>query len=71
MSARLSLSNYLDEVAKILTSKKEINDQMSIALYQQGIVLERKYRLLSYAYSLFIIGMAMGTLAFILMMFIY
>ncbi|TVP43070.1 MAG: metal-dependent phosphohydrolase [Mongoliibacter sp.] len=69
-SARLSLNNYLDEISKVLTSKNEMNEQMSIALYQQGVVLDSKYRLLGYAYSLFILGIAMGTMAFVLFMFI-
>jgi hypothetical protein len=67
-SARLTLNKYLEEITKILSSKTEINDQMAIALYQQGVVLDRKYRLLGFAYTLFIVGVGLGTLAFVLFM---
>lgn len=69
-SASMSLEAYLEETARILPSKKEVNQHMSVALYQQGIVLNRKYKLLGLAYNLFMIGIASGTLAFLGFLFI-
>lgn len=69
-SASMSLEAYLAETARILPSKNEINRHMSVALYQQGIVLNRKYKLLGLAYNLFMIGIATGTFAFLAFLFL-
>ena len=65
-SSNYSLPEYLNQIEAILPSKKEINEQMSIALYYQGRVLDRKYRLLAYAYTVFILGLAFGLSTFLI-----
>jgi Family of unknown function (DUF5706) len=64
-SSTYSLQDYLNQIESILPSKKEIHEQMAIALYYQGKVLNRKYKLLSYAYLVFILGLAFGLLTFL------
>jgi hypothetical protein len=64
-SSSYSLQDYLTQIESILPSKKEIHEQMAIALYYQGKVLNRKYKLLSYAYMVFILGLAFGLLTFL------
>lgn len=64
-SANLSMEQYLEEVNRILPSKKEIQEQMSIALFYQAKVLNKKYSLLRHAYNVFILGLALGILTFL------
>lgn len=65
-SADLSMEEYLSEVNRILPSKKEIQEQMSIALFYQAKVLNKKYMLLRHAYNVFILGLALGILTFLI-----
>lgn len=65
-SAELSMDQYLTEVNRILPSKKEIQEQMSIALYYQAKVLNKKYMLLRHAYNVFILGLALGIATFLI-----
>lgn len=67
-SADLSMEEYLLEVDRILPSKKEIQEQMSIALFYQAKVLNKKYSLLRHAYNVFILGLALGILTFLVYM---
>lgn len=60
VSANLSMDEYLIEIKRILDSKEHIQDQMSISLYYQGMVLNRKYKLLRRAYEVFIAALVMG-----------
>lgn len=61
-----TLEEYLSQLDQILLSKKQMHEHMSIALYYQGKVLDRKYRLLSYAYTVFIVGLAIGVITFLI-----
>jgi hypothetical protein len=65
-SSSYSVEGYLMEIDKILPSKAEINNHMAIILYYQGKVLKNKYNLLGYAYNVFIMGLAIGVLAFLI-----
>lgn len=65
-SATYNLEEYLVEIDRILPSREEINQQMSIALFYQGKVLNRKYNLLGHAYNVFIMGLGMGVLTFLI-----
>ena len=65
-SSTYSMEEYLEEIDRILPSKSEINQQMSIALFYQGKVLNRKYNLLGYAYNVFILGLVIGVITFLI-----
>ncbi|MEN2283132.1 Pycsar system effector family protein [Algoriphagus sp. SE2] len=65
-SEKLSMDEYLFEVNRILPSKKEIQEQMSIALFYQAKVLNKKYSLLRHAYNVFIIGLGLGIITFLI-----
>lgn len=67
--ANYSLDQYLHEIEKILPSKNEINEQMSIAVFYQGMVLKRKYNMLGYAYNIFLLGIVFGVMAFLVYLF--
>lgn len=60
VSSSYSMEEYLDEIRRILDSKEHIQEQMSISLYYQGMVLNRKYKLLRRAYEVFIAALVMG-----------
>ncbi|PZX51410.1 Pycsar system effector family protein [Algoriphagus chordae] len=62
--SNFTLTEYLTELDKILPSKKQVQEQMAISLYYQGKVLNSKYKLLAQAYTVFIIGLAIGVITF-------
>ncbi len=64
-SSSYTLPQYLEKIATIIPDHKAMYSHMSIALYQQGKVLNKKYNLLAYAYGIFMFGIASGALAFI------
>ncbi|MCL6258607.1 DUF5706 domain-containing protein [Aquiflexum sp. TKW24L] len=70
-SSTYNLEEYLEEIDRILPSKKEIHQQMSIALFYQGKVLNRKYKLLGYAYNVFILGLVVGVITFLIYMLVF
>ena len=65
-----SLEEYVAETHHVLEDKKKILDQMSISLYYQGKILNRKYALLNKAYKVFIAGMAFGVFVFFWILYI-
>jgi hypothetical protein len=67
-SSRYTIDDYLDETRKMLRAKETIQDHMSISLYYQGKVLDRKYKLLRKAYEVFVLGLAVGVVFFIVVL---
>lgn len=57
-----SFEEYLFETHRILNSRKEIMDQMTLSLYYQGKVLSRKYAVLRHAYTVFTLALVFGVL---------
>jgi hypothetical protein len=64
-SSRYTMEDYLAETKKMLAENSTIQDHMSISLYFQGIVLNRKYKLIRKAYEVFVLGLGLGILLFI------
>lgn len=56
---------YLDDLRNMLNSGDELYEHMSIDLYNQGLILKRKYNLLSYAYQVFMFGFILSVLVFL------
>jgi hypothetical protein len=55
---QLSEEEYLDRVLERLSEDEQIYRTMARDIYQNGLVLERKkYRLLGYAYRIFLVGL--------------
>ncbi len=67
-SSTYTLNEYLAEIERILPSTSDIHEHMSISLYYQGKVLNKKYTLLAHAYNVFILGLVMGILTFLMFM---
>jgi hypothetical protein len=51
-----TLPQYISEMHQILSSKVDTYNQMIIDMYNNGLVLRRKYNLLGISYLLFLIG---------------
>jgi hypothetical protein len=64
---QLDEEDYLDRVIERLTVDEDIYRTMARDIYQNGLVLERKkYRLLGYAYRIFLVGLTASFFAFII-----
>jgi hypothetical protein len=64
-----TMDQYMEEMDGLLNSKESIYKNMIIDIYNQGMVLKRKYHLLSIAYLIFMYGFVFSVLTF-LMLFI-
>ncbi len=64
-SSKYTMDDYLEETKKMLAAKDTIQDHMSVSLYYQGKVLDRKYKLIRKAYEVFVLGLAIGIVFFI------
>jgi hypothetical protein len=64
---RLPQDEYLDRVIEQLGADETIYRTMAQDIYQNGVVLERKkYRLLGYAYRIFLAGLTASFIAFLI-----
>ena len=64
---RLSEEQYLDEAIERLKTDEGFYRTMLRDIYQNGLVLERKkYRLLGYAYRIFLAGLTASFIAFLI-----
>jgi hypothetical protein len=57
---------YMAEMEKLLNSGNELYEHMTIDIYNQGLVLKRKYNLLVYAYQVFMFGFIFSVLIFLI-----
>lgn len=63
--AQYTQADYLKEMDRLLQSRKELYENMTIDLYNQGLILKRKYDLLTYAYQTFMIGFIFSVIVFL------
>lgn len=63
--ASYSQQAYIDEINKLLDSENDLYENMTIDLYNQGLILKRKYNLLAYAYQVFMFGFIFSVLVFL------
>lgn len=63
--AKRTQQEYLNEMDALINSRKDIYEHMTIDLHNQGLILTRKYNLLSYAYQVFMFGFAFSVLIFL------
>ena len=64
--ARYSQDDYVSKIEDLLTSENEIYRNLAMDLYNQGLILKRKYFLLSYAYRVFMVGFVLSVLVFLI-----
>lgn len=61
---KMSLEDYEWAMQELIKDQRYIYDTMTKDLYFLGLVLNRKYRLLRWTYSIFMIGMVLSVIAF-------
>jgi hypothetical protein len=66
----LGEEEYLDRICREIAYDESAYRMMARDLYQNGVVLERKkYRLLGYAYRIFLVGLVASFVAFVALYF--
>ncbi|WP_405414237.1 Pycsar system effector family protein [Maribacter sp. Asnod1-A12] len=60
----MELSDFKSKLRDIIKSKESIYDSLSMDLYYLGKVLQQKYRLLRWTYTVFLIGVILSVIAF-------
>lgn len=60
-----SQQDYIEEMKKLLQSGNDLYEHMTIDVYNQGLILKRKYNLLAYAYRVFMFGFIFSVLVFL------
>lgn len=70
--AQLQLKEFVGRINELKHQKDELYDSMSVDIYHLGSVLVKKYKLLSWSYNIFMGGLVLCAVAFIIiMMFSY
>lgn len=62
---RMPLDEYLWAMNELMESKDYLYDTMISDLYYLGLVLERKYKLLRITYNVFMVGIVVSVIAFV------
>ncbi|WP_149276318.1 Pycsar system effector family protein [Pareuzebyella sediminis] len=60
----LALPDFKRKVKSIIASKESIYDSLTMDLYYLGLVLKKKYQLLRWTYTIFIVGIILSVIAF-------
>ena len=63
--ASYSQQAYLEKMKILLNSSEDIYESMTIDLYNQGVILKRKYNLLVYAYQVLMYGFVIAVSIFL------
>lgn len=63
--AQYSQDEYLQRMKSLLASETDVYETMSIDLYNQGVILARKYKLINTAYRIFMFGFILSVWAFL------
>ena len=67
---RMSLEDYKEKIHGLLESKENVYDHMIKDMYYNGLVLERKYALLGFAYTLFLLAIILSVASYVVATFI-
>ncbi len=66
--AQLQLREFVDKIKELKQAKDELYDSMSIDIYYLGSVLIKKYNYLSWSYNIFMFGMVICAVGFVIIM---
>jgi len=58
---------FTEKMETLLESRNDIYEHMTIDIYNQSLVLKKKYKLLSYAYKVLMYGIGVGVIGFLLL----
>jgi hypothetical protein len=67
--AEHSQEEYLQKMDELLTSREDIYRNMIIDLHYQGIILKFKFRYISFAYNILMIGFSLGVIFYLVFLF--
>jgi len=63
---RMTLAEYKADMYAVLSSRERIYDHMLTDMYYNGLVLQRKYALLGYAYTIFLLAIVCSLMSYII-----
>ena len=63
---RKSLAEYKTDMHKIMSSREAIYDHMLTDMYYNGLVLERKYELLGFSYTIFLLALVCSVSSYVI-----
>lgn len=63
---RMTLEEYKDKMHEIMKSREEVYDHMLTDMYHNGLVLERKYALLGFSYTIFLMAIISSFITFVI-----
>jgi len=66
--AQLQLREFVDKIRELKDQKNELYESMSIDIYYLGSVLIKKYNFLSWSYNIFMFGMVISAVGFVVIM---
>ena len=68
--ADYSQEEYLHKMEELLASRNDIYKNMIIDLHCQGIILKYKFKYISFAYKILMLGFSLGVILFLVFLFI-
>lgn len=68
--AEYSQEEYLQKMEELLTSRDNIYQNMIIDLHCQGIILKFKFRYISFAYNILMLGFSLGVIFYLVFLFL-
>lgn len=66
---QVDLNTYVNHLGSLKKDQQKLYDSMSIDMYHLGIILQKKYQLLTYSYNAFMISVSISVIAFIYIFF--
>lgn len=66
--AQLQLNEFVGRIEELKKEKNELYNSMSVDIYYLGSVLVKKYRYLSWSYNIFMFGMVLCAVGFVVIM---
>jgi hypothetical protein len=63
---RKTLAEYKTEMYAVMSSRDHIYDHMLTDMYYNGLVLQRKYALLGYAYTIFLLAIVCSIMSYVI-----
>ncbi|MEJ6982544.1 Pycsar system effector family protein [Pedobacter sp. P351] len=66
--AQLEIKDFVGRIKELKREREELYDSMSVDIYHLGSVLVKKYKLLSWSYNIFMGGLVLCAVAFIVIM---
>lgn len=63
---KMKLDDYNDGMQKVMIDSEFLYGMLTKDVYSQGVVLGRKYKLLRYAYGIFMFGLVISVISFVI-----